>query len=123
MQQLGWYVSMPSPPPNYLNLLLVSYLPKTTGKTEGKISIDQHLRLPSTALKAVGIVNISKTVTDIYLKQNVLFRDKKLLYKKCLNAFEPATSHTARTLFAPNYLVTVKSLILKIFLALLHSSC
>ena len=49
---------------------------------------------------------------------------KKLLFKNALsNAFEPATSHTALTLFALNYSATVKSLILNFFLAILHGSC
>ena len=47
----------------------------------------------------------------------ILFRDKKsFCLKKRLNAFEPATSCTARTLFVPNYSATVKSSILKFFL-------
>ena len=76
-----------------------------------------------TAPKAVGILNlfnISKTMTDIHLKQvavqqqmkEIHFSETKKHVLKCLNAFEPATSHTAQTLFAPNYSETVKSLIL-----------
>ena len=67
---------------------------------------------------------MSKTVTDIHLKQvaaqqqtkEIHFSETKKRLLKWLNAFEPATRRTARTLFAPNYSATVKSSILNFFL-------
>ena len=49
------------------------------------------------------------------MKEIHFFGDKKASVLKHLNAFEPATSRTAQTLFAPNYSVTVKSSILNFF--------
>ena len=87
------------------------------------------LRLRSPAPKAVGIVNLLlqyfKNVTDIHLEQVAVQQQMKEIYfletkkasvLKRLNAFEPATCRTARTLFAPNYSATVKSSILNFFL-------
>ena len=49
-------------------------------------------------------------------ERNTFFRDKNVSVLKWLNVFNPATSRTTRTHFAPNYSATVKSSILIFFL-------
>ena len=72
-----------------------------------------RLRLQSTALKAVGIVNLLlkffKTVTDIHLKQVTVQQQMKEIHfwrQKCVcfktpQCIRTSTSRTTRTLFVP----------------------